>query len=186
MHCLELQEWMSLKLDGRLLAEEQSLFEAHLRECPACARVWQQWQEIDSLFAGAPMARPPVDLAARVLARVERRRHRGALGSSLLVLALGLAVLAAVYVLPALGGFCLVGISAAQTPSLWATLVGVVAHFLEIVVALGEACRLTLWAAVSSRSILIAIAYAILAAATLATWLRVVVFRVMLGRDVAG
>ena len=49
MRCPEWRESMSLKLDGLLPADQEARLAAHLDVCPACARVWQTWQEIDDL-----------------------------------------------------------------------------------------------------------------------------------------
>ncbi len=178
MHCHELHEWMSLKLDGQLPDAEERRFEAHLRECRTCAEEWCLWQEIGGLFAGAPAAQPPQDLAARVVLRIQRQPRPAALGGSLLAMGLGLAVLGVVLVVPVLVAACLaIATAAAEAPGLVAIGASAAAHLLEIIAALVEAVRLLLWAAVRSPSALMALVYAAVTAGILVVWLRVAVFR---------
>jgi len=177
MHCHELHEWMSLKLDGQLPDTEEHRFEAHLRDCRACAEEWRLWQQIGDLFAGAPAVQPPQDLAARVVLRIQRQPRPAALGGSLLAMGLGLAVLGAVLVVPLLVAACLAIATVAEAPGLVAIGVSTAAHLLEIVAALVEAVRLLLWAAVRSPSALMAPVYAAVTAGILVVWLRVAVFR---------
>ncbi len=177
MHCHELHEWMSLKLDGRLPDAEARRFEAHLKDCSACAEEWRLWQEIGDLFAGAPSVEPPQDLAARVMVRIQRQPRPAALGGSLLAMGLGLAVLGGVAAVPMLVVACLTVATTAETPGLLAIAASAAAHVLEIAAAAAEALRLLLWAAVRSPSAVMAPVYAFVTAGILVIWLRVAIFR---------
>lgn len=177
MRCLEAHEWMSLKLDGRLSVAEQSQLDAHLNCCPACAEQWRQWQEIDALLAGTPMVPAPSRLAVQVLARIQRRPRWGALWGSVVLLSLGLVLLCMLYAVPALGQFYSVVTTAAETPGIVAVLISGAMHILAVVGTIAEMGRLLLRAILTSRSVLIAALYVFIVLATLAVWLRVVVFR---------
>jgi predicted anti-sigma-YlaC factor YlaD len=176
MRCLEWQEWMSLKLDGRLPAEQQRRLALHLDDCLACRQVWQHWQELDSLFSGATLAQPPEDLAARVMARIERRPRPTALGGSLVVLAVGLAALATVLILPLVARLCLMSTTTTDPAGALPVLVAAAASLWEVVRMAAEAARLFLWAGLSSRTLVAALAYVGVALAAVAVWLRVAVF----------
>lgn len=177
MRCLELHELMSLKLDGRLPADRERLFEAHLDDCPACADEWERWQDVDRLFAGAAMVEPPETLAAQVMMRIQTKAQPIALGRSLLVMVCGLAALTVVLVLPFLLGLCTMGMSAMGSAQALPAVLDVAGGLLGVVRTAAEAVRLFLWALVNSRTAMLAVAYAAVALATLAVWLRVVVFR---------
>ncbi len=180
MRCQELHRKMSLALDGRLPPGERRQLDAHLDSCPACAREWRSWQEIDRLFAGAPMMPPPEDLAERIMVRIRQRPERRALGPALITLALGLAALAGLGVyalLPALSSCLGLVMAAVEAPGGPALLWGLLARLLDIASVLAHAVRLLLWAAVKSRSAWIALAYAIAGILALQAWLRIVVFR---------
>jgi anti-sigma factor RsiW len=177
MQCLEWQEWMSLRLDGRLPDEQQRRLASHLGDCLACRQVWQQWQEVDSLFSAAAMVQPREDLAARVMARIERRPRPTALGGSLVVLAVGLAALVAVSILPLVARILLVSTTAADPAGALPALVAAAASLWEVACMATEAARLFLWAGLSSRTLVAALAYVGVALAAVAVWLRVAVFR---------
>jgi anti-sigma factor RsiW len=177
MRCLEWQEWMSLELDGRLSAEQRRRLESHLDDCLACRQVRQHWQELDNLFSGAPMVQPPEDLTARVMARIERRPHSTALGGSLAVLAVGLGALTTVLILPLVARLCLLGATTTDPAGVLPVLLAGAASLWEVVCMAAEAARLFLWAALTSRTLVVALAYMGVALAAVAVWLRVAVFR---------
>lgn len=177
MRCLELQEWMTLRLDDRLSAAEEQSFQAHLSECPTCAQIWQQWQQVDRLFADPPMVSPPVDLAAKVWVRIEQRQRRGALAGSLALMALGLAVLAVLYVAPLAVDLLWGGLDAAPTPWLWATIASALLDLRATALALCSALAVGLRAVGGAQAVAAGLIYYLVAALALLAWLRVVVFR---------
>jgi len=54
---------MSLHLDGVATPEEQLELDHHLRACPSCAAMWEEWQAIDRLLSTSPSVIPSCDLA---------------------------------------------------------------------------------------------------------------------------
>lgn len=177
MQCLELPRWMSLRLDGRLPVAEERLLQEHIDACPSCSLVWQRWQDIDSLLAEAAVLQPPEDLAARVMVRIRRRPQRGTLDEGLAVVLFGLVALVCALGLPLLVGVCLLGATAAGSMSVLPALAKGALQVLEVARTVGEAARLFLWAVLNSRTVMAAVAYAGVAGATVAVWLRLVVFR---------
>ncbi len=177
MQCLDLHKWMSLRLDGRLPAEQERLFQEHLEACSDCSLEWKQWQDIDGLFAGAAMLQPPEDLAARVMARIPRRRQHTGLRRVLPVMLFGYVALVLVLGLPLLVGGYLLGATAAESVDALPAVVKGALEVLEIAWTVGDAVRLFLWAVLSSRTVMAAMAYTGLAGATVALWFRLVVLR---------
>ena len=170
MRCLELREWMSLRLDGRLAAPEAALLEAHLDSCPACSQEWRRWQAVESLFRGAPMAQPPEGLAERVMARLRRRPEAKALGGSVAVMGLGLAIVMAVLVVPLVVALGPAVATAVEAPGVLASACGAAASLVGVVVTVVEAARLLVWAVLNSPSLLVASVYAALALGMRRPW----------------
>jgi predicted anti-sigma-YlaC factor YlaD len=176
MHCDRAREWMSLRLDRRLSAREERELQDHLAGCAACAEAWSQWQEIASLFEGAPMVEPPQDLTARVLVRIQEEPRRNALAGSLVVMALGLAVLGVLMLWP-LVGLLGTAVSAIQAPWLLRVASSALGSLVEVASALAEVGRLLLWALLRPQPVAAALGYVLLVAITLAGWLRLAVFK---------
>ncbi len=177
MHCPEVRERLSLKLDGRLPEADERALQVHLKDCPACMEVWRRWRAIDELFAAAPTLQPPEDLTARILARIRPEPQPSALGATVLVLGFGLALWVAALVLPLLVTLCLAVMAGGQSPWLLAAGASVGASLLRLAAAVAEAGRLLLWGAVHSPSGLVAGAYGLVTIGAVVAWLRVVVFR---------
>jgi len=164
---------MSLHLDGRLAPEEEKRFQEHLSACPACAGMWQRWQQVDRFFTAPPVAQPSVDLAARVWLRIERRQRRGALLGSTAWMALGLAVLAALYAVLLAARLLLVGTGVAQIAAPWLSVRSAALPLWEM----ARALCIVLRALLNTPAVAIALLYCLATAATLTAWLRVAIFR---------
>ncbi len=177
MRCPELHAWMSLRLDGLLPAAEASLFEEHVSGCPACAEKWRRWQAIGQLLDEAPLAEPAVDLTGRIMARIEAQARPRPRWVSLAIMGLELGVPLVVLGLTLVAWLCSATASSSEAMGAVAMAAGAVAHGVELASDLIGAGRLLLWATLTSPSVLIAICYTTAAAAALAAWLRVVVFR---------
>ncbi|MDI7274980.1 MAG: zf-HC2 domain-containing protein [Anaerolineae bacterium] len=176
MRCHDAHEWMSLRLDRRLAPPEEEQLDSHLQSCPACALDWRRWQELDDLLGAAPLAAPPEHLAELVMQRLRGRPRMREVGGSLAVMGLGLVVLAGVVLLPFICWLYLTVPAALGARELLPAVQYLAQHLLAVAATAVEAIRLLLWAALASRSVLVAPAYALLAAAVLAVWLRVAVF----------
>lgn len=177
MRCLELHEWMSLKLDGRLAATEEADLQRHLDSCAACSQAWRRWQQVEALFAGAPMAQPPADLVQRVMARLDRRPQPRAVGGSVLVMGLGLATVAAALAVPVVLWLSGAVVALAGLPGVLTAACDAAMDLWAVALTVAEAARLLLWAVLSSPSLLVAPIYAALALAMAAVWVRVAVVR---------
>lgn len=173
MRCHSMHEWMSLRLDGRLPAGETRALEAHLDDCAACAMEWARWQEIAGLFVGAPLAQPPADLTARVLARVSAQRRWQPLASSVVAMAAGFALLGLLTLWP-LVGICDVAVTTARMPGTLGVASSVLAGLLQIAGMLAGAGRVLLRVVVTPQSVVVAVGYAAVLLAALAGWLRLV------------
>lgn len=65
---------MSLALDGLLASDEQDALELHLSTCAACTAAWEAMRQLDILFSRPPVAEPPPDFSASVMARVAAQK----------------------------------------------------------------------------------------------------------------
>lgn len=176
MRCSDVHERMSEALDRRLPAGEARSFRAHVGTCPACAQEWERWQRIDALFRGAPLAEAPRDLTAQILARLRPRVPWLPLSASVLALAVGLNVLAALFLLPALAAVCSTALAVAGRPGVVEVLFGVVDHVWRLATIVWEAGWLLLWGVAHSRLGAVALCYTLVALVAVAGWLRVAVF----------
>ncbi len=172
MRCQEVREWMSLRLDGSLPADQERQLDLHLDGCAVCAEEWARWQEIASLFEAAPLLQPPEDLTARVLVRIQKPRPRVIVGG-LTVMALGLAVLGLLLVAP-LVGTCGMAIRTAQTPGMLGIVVSVLSALVEFTAIVARVGRTLLLAVMTPQSAAVAMGYAAAFIVALAGWLRLV------------
>jgi len=76
MRCHEASEWMSLRLDGLLDAQEERMLDEHLSTCASCRAEWEQMSVACALFARPAMVAPPSDLEVRIMASVARYNVR--------------------------------------------------------------------------------------------------------------
>jgi len=76
MRCHEASEWMSLRLDGLLDAQEKRMLDAHLGTCTSCRAEWERMSVACALFAQPAMVAPPGDMQSRIMTRVSRYNAR--------------------------------------------------------------------------------------------------------------
>lgn len=69
-----LPDLLPLAAAGALDPAESARLEAHLGECPACAREAAAWRLVVDELAQSPAAKPSAALVARTVQAVERRR----------------------------------------------------------------------------------------------------------------
>ena len=80
----QMQERISMLLDGALSPEEETALRAHLAECPDCAAFYEAFSMLSS-FVGGDLEEPPESLRANVMAKLRRDeiRRRSARGPAL-------------------------------------------------------------------------------------------------------
>ena len=71
MKCTKAHKLMSAALDGELSGSEQELLAAHLKQCVACGKEYQAFQEMHRLLRQAKAYSAPPYLASRVMARLD-------------------------------------------------------------------------------------------------------------------
>ncbi len=88
MRCKQASQMMSARLDGRLESAEVTLLENHLSACSVCQAEWRGLQELDLLFASAPVVQAPVRVRVQVMTRLARRdqARRAIVGGTTLAL----------------------------------------------------------------------------------------------------
>ena len=69
--CMRYQQQISQMLDGELPAEQVQTLRAHLRTCPDCRHVYDDFLSLQTAVRDAA-AEPPADLAARIMQQVRR------------------------------------------------------------------------------------------------------------------
>jgi anti-sigma factor RsiW len=93
-HDEEMTLLMSLALDSLLDEDDRQRLEQHLQGCAACRAEWEAMRALSALFAGSPMAGPPLGFAVRVerkLDEKERKRRQTFGGLAVLTSSLSLA-----------------------------------------------------------------------------------------------
>lgn len=93
MRCEWASELMSLRLDGQ--PHDEDGLRDHLATCPACQQRWRSLQAVERLLAHPPLAQPPANFTARVMARLPQSAPLNpwrVLGGWLLLLVGGLAL----------------------------------------------------------------------------------------------
>ena len=70
-NCMRYQQQISQMLDGELPAEQVQTLRAHLRTCPDCRHVYDDFLSLQTAVRDAA-AEPPADLAARIMQQVRR------------------------------------------------------------------------------------------------------------------
>ncbi len=71
MRCRDAERALALYLDERRHGPLPADLDAHLATCPTCHDEWMVMQQVESLFARMPLAEPPPEFAAAVLARLD-------------------------------------------------------------------------------------------------------------------
>lgn len=74
MNCKTITEQMSEAMDGRLDATQQTAFDAHLAQCPACREAFAALQEAVGLLQDLEPVKPPADLIVGINAAIDRPR----------------------------------------------------------------------------------------------------------------
>jgi hypothetical protein len=72
MNCDTIIEQMSEALDGQLDATQQTAFDAHLAQCPACRDVYADLEQTVSLLHELPPVAPPADLIPNIEAAIDQ------------------------------------------------------------------------------------------------------------------
>ena len=70
MRCEETQTRLQEYLDGQLDLNEAQVIKAHLDVCFACQEELRLLRQVDEALAALPILQEPVDLTARVMARI--------------------------------------------------------------------------------------------------------------------
>ncbi len=71
--CKQYAEQVSAWLDGQLSEDQSALVEAHLKDCPICAKQAEEYRILQNLI-GAQRHKSPVDLTSTVMAGLEREQ----------------------------------------------------------------------------------------------------------------
>ncbi len=100
MQCLKASEIMSLRLDKMTTQEEEQALEAHLATCRDCQITWQRMQRACAIFDSAAFVDPPPLLAQKVMNGIHRRTIWRAILRGSVFFVLGLAVIAALVLIP--------------------------------------------------------------------------------------
>lgn len=178
--CPQFSERMSLALDHQLGAAEERELQEHLRTCDTCQAQWDALQQIERLFATAPLVSPPAGFTARVSARLTERESRRQIVFGVLSLVVGAFILGSV-VLASVGGSVPSLYSLyllATTPAAWRGL----AMVTELV-SLAESVLSALWLAivvyVRSPGVMICATYSLVVLLLTALWLHVLTGRLL-------
>jgi len=62
-------------LDGLLPEPERARIEAHLEGCDACQAVVLSFESLEEALTSLPLAEPPADFTAGVMARIDERER---------------------------------------------------------------------------------------------------------------
>lgn len=73
MNCAEYQEWISIEMDGELVAERAALLHEHLRDCSRCRQAVEDYKVNRILIQAMEPRRAPADGLARLQARIAQR-----------------------------------------------------------------------------------------------------------------
>ena len=173
MQCRIASEFMSVRLDSHLTAEEEETLQRHLAQCARCRAEWSWVQRADALFEGATLATPSPLLAEAIMARVQRRASWMAMLRGGMILFLGIVIIVGMVFVPmaALSGPVA---TVSNSPATVSALVGVIVSIAGILSTLLQAAYLVLCAVVASPGIAALVVYALGAAALVLWWVRVV------------
>ncbi|MCS5695679.1 zf-HC2 domain-containing protein [Desulfofundulus thermocisternus] len=112
MDCQQIREYLSAYLDGELESSRLGQIKAHLEECAACRRHWEELQASMKLLRALPEVSPPEFFREQLLQRLPGRRFtpwyarfrpawlRFAAAAVILVAVLSLARLGSVQIIP--------------------------------------------------------------------------------------
>jgi anti-sigma factor RsiW len=78
-----------LHLDAGLAGSERARVETHLAGCPSCQALVQSFEALSEVLSSMPVAEPPADFTAAVMARVDQRERARASERRVAVAVLG-------------------------------------------------------------------------------------------------
>ncbi len=73
--CSEIRTWLFRRLDDELSPGEMARLDAHLAQCPSCAREWRLLSLPRLIGKSIPALEPSPFFYARLKARLEREKH---------------------------------------------------------------------------------------------------------------
>ena len=76
MEHADIQNLMMESLDRELAVEQRTEMDAHLQDCPSCAREWHLILAVHELLQEAPMLGPAADFAQRTVALLPNTKYR--------------------------------------------------------------------------------------------------------------
>jgi hypothetical protein len=82
VHCRDIAKNLSASLDGLLTADEESVVNAHVGECPRCANDDRSIRDVRSLLGELPRPKMPIDLGIRLRVVASHEKVRRARLSS--------------------------------------------------------------------------------------------------------
>jgi anti-sigma factor RsiW len=141
------EEQVQSFLEGLLPGGERARVDAHLESCPACQSLLVSFETLEEALSGLPLADPPADFTAGVMARIDEREKAKA-GERRVVVAVLATVSAALVVAvllagqaawaPALSAVSSMGVSALRTARIASDVMSpvITALRVEIIVAL--------------------------------------------------
>jgi len=168
---------MSLAMDHQLSAMEERELREHLRACDACQSQWDMLQQIERLFATAPLIGPPAGFAARVSARLAERESRQQILFGVFSLMVG-AVILGLVALASLGEIVPSLYLVVTTPAAWRGL-AVVMELLSLAESVLNALWLAAVAYVRSPGTMICATYSFVVLVLTALWLHVLTSRLL-------
>jgi anti-sigma factor RsiW len=175
--CPQFREQMSLAMDHQLSAAEERELHEHLRTCDACQTQWDTLQQIERLFAAAPLVGPPVGFAARVSARLAERESRQQIFFGVLSLVVG-AVILGLVALASVGEVAPFVYLMMTTPAAWHGLT-VITGLLSMVESVLRALWLAAVAYARSPGTMICATYSFVVLVLTALWLHVLTSRLL-------
>ncbi|MBN1874124.1 MAG: zf-HC2 domain-containing protein [Anaerolineae bacterium] len=70
------EEWWMRAFDGELSPDEEIMWQAHLKQCPACRLEWEAMVQVDTLLYDAPLVPSlPQDFTVRTVERVLHKQR---------------------------------------------------------------------------------------------------------------
>lgn len=76
MNCNQIKAALTEYLDGRLTGREMQEMDAHLANCPECAREWRSLREMQTALAGLGPVEEPANLPLRIRVAISQEAAR--------------------------------------------------------------------------------------------------------------
>lgn len=83
MKCSDIKRKITRYIDGNLLPGELEGFENHLKGCPSCQAVTEDFKELNKLIDAADFNVPPVDLTLSIMTQIKKTGRRTTIASLL-------------------------------------------------------------------------------------------------------